>query len=140
MPVEFFFSILWQYLILIGKLMSSKSNWSANISSVFLILTGWCSAGCKYLSAHHFKHLLALIFCILIQPFLGWSNSFGNLIYLLPAKALYLEILILCSMAESVIQPEPFPKYFCMFDLAIVQPDINTLSSMSFLSILVSAI
>ena len=43
-------------------------------------------------------------------------------------------------MAESVIQPEPFPKHFCMFDLAIVQPDINTLSSMSFLSILVSAI
>ena len=51
-------------------------------------------------------------FLILINPFLGWSNSFGKFMELLPAKGLYFEILLLCSMTESVIQPETFPKSF----------------------------
>ena len=42
------------------------------------------------------------------------------------AKRLYFKILKLCSLTESIIQPEPFSKDFCMFDL-------NTLPSMSFL-------
>ena len=42
-------------------------------------------------------------------------------------------------MTESVIQPEPFPKYFCMFDVTVVYIDLNTLSSMSLSLIIVSA-
>ena len=34
-------------------------------------------------------------------------------------------------MTESIIQPEPFSKIFCMFDIIVVQIDLNTLSSMS---------
>ena len=57
---------------------------------------------------------------MLIDVFLGWSNSFGNLITLLSGKVLYFKILILRSMTESIIQPEPFPKYFCMFYIIVV--------------------
>ena len=36
------------------------------------------------------------------------------------AKGLYFERLILCSMTESIIQPEPFPKDFCICDVIVV--------------------
>ena len=39
---------------------------------------------------------------------------------MLLAKGLYLEILIVWSMTDSVIQPEPFPKDFCMFVTIVV--------------------
>ena len=39
---------------------------------------------------------------------------------LLPAKVLYFEILILWLMTESIIQHEPFPKYFLIFDIILV--------------------
>ena len=45
---------------------------------------------------------------------------FDNLIMLLPAKGLYFEILIVRSMTESIIQPEPFPKDFGMFVIIAV--------------------
>ena len=38
---------------------------------------------------------------------------------MLPAKGLYFEILILWSLTESVIQPEPFPKNFCIVDIIV---------------------
>ena len=31
-------------------------------------------------------------------------------------------------MTESIIQPEPFPKDFCIFYIIVVQVDSNTLS------------
>ena len=34
---------------------------------------------------------------------------------MVPAKELYFEILILWSMTETIIKPEPFPEDFCMF-------------------------
>ena len=57
---------------------------------------------------------------MLINAFLEWSKGwlyFGWL--LLPAKGVYFEVPILCSMAESIIQPEPFPKDFCIFDIIV---------------------
>ena len=30
-----------------------------------------------------------------------------------------------------MIQPKPFPEDFCLFDIIVVQIDLNTLSSMS---------
>ena len=92
MILEFFFFF---NLILTCHFMSSKYNSPANISSVFQILNGSWSAGCKYLTIHHLKHSLRFIFCILIKAFFVWFNSPSNLIKLLPAKGLYFEILIL---------------------------------------------
>ena len=57
---------------------------------------------------------------MLINPFLRWSNSLGNLIQLLPVVILCFEILMLWSMTESVIEPEPFPKDFCVFDSIVL--------------------
>ena len=37
-----------------------------------------------------------------------------------PGQGLYFEILILQSMTESIIHPEPFPKDFCMLDIIVV--------------------
>ena len=34
-----------------------------------------------------------------------------------PLKGLYFEVLIQCSMTESITQPEPFPIDFCMFEI-----------------------
>ena len=49
------------------------------------------------------------------------------------------QILILFSLTESIIQPKPFPKDFCMFDIIDkVQTDWNA-SSMSLSLIIVSA-
>ena len=39
---------------------------------------------------------------------------------MLLAKGLYLEILIVWSLTDSIIQPEPFPKDFCMFVRTVV--------------------
>ena len=41
-------------------------------------------------------------------------------------------------MTESIIQPEPFPKGFCMFDITVVLIDLNT-SSMPLSLIFISA-
>ena len=57
---------------------------------------------------------------------------------MLPAKGLFHEILILWSMTESIIQPEPFPKISGMCHIIVVEIDSNT-SSMSLLLIIVSA-
>ena len=46
--------------------------------------------------------------------------NLGNFIQLVPAKGLYFEILIFCSMAELIIQSKPFCKDFGMFDLIVV--------------------
>ena len=42
---------------------------------------------------------------------------------------LYFEILILWSITESIIQPERFPKNFCMFDVLVVYIDSSTSST-----------
>ena len=36
------------------------------------------------------------------------------------AKGLYFEIVIVWSVTESIIHPEPFPKDFCMFVIVAV--------------------
>ena len=43
-------------------------------------------------------------------------------------------------MAESIIQPEPFPKHFYMFDITIGYIYLNTLASMSLSLIIVSTL
>ena len=70
--------------------MPLKLSFLPKSVSAFVILSGSWSAGFKYLTKGHFKHSLSSIFSILINTFLGWSNSFCNLIYLLPAKGSYL--------------------------------------------------
>ena len=72
MAIEFFFSILWISLMLTGHLTSSINL------SIFLILAGWWSTECKYITQHHLKHSLLSKFWIIIKPFFGWFNSFGN--------------------------------------------------------------
>ena len=95
MSLELFFSILWMFLIFTGKRMSFKSVFLANSLSVSVILAGLRSGRFKYLTVLLLKHSLSSIFWILINHFLGWSNSFDDFKQLLPAKWLYLEILII---------------------------------------------
>ena len=76
--------------------MPLESSSLANFLSAFVILIGIQSAVFKYLTKIYLKHSLSLTFLkILINPYLEWSNSFGNFIKLLPVKGLYFEILIL---------------------------------------------
>ena len=110
----FFFSILWTSLILTENVTFFKSNLFVKSLSIFVIFLGLWSVGLTHLTKHHLKHSLSSVFWILIKAFLGWSNSSGNLIYLLPGKGSYFEILIVWSMTESIIQPESFPKDLCM--------------------------
>ena len=49
-----------------------------------------------------------------------------------------LKILIVWSMNESVIQPQPFPKDLCMFFITVVKIDWNP-SAISLLLITISA-
>ena len=93
MPIEFFFSTLQMSLDFTGNYISLKSRFLVKYLSAFIILAGLRSAGFKYLIKHHLKHSLSSVFGILINPFLGWSNSFCNLIQLLPAKGLYFKML-----------------------------------------------
>ena len=51
---------------------------------------------------------------------------------------LYFELLTLRSMTESIIQSEPFPKDFCMFNITVLKIDLN-ITSMSLSLIIVSA-
>ena len=82
MAKEFFFSILWISLILTGNVMTLKSGSFSKSLLAFVILAWWWSAGYKYLTKHHLKHLSSSssssIFSILIKPFLGSSKSIGN--------------------------------------------------------------
>ena len=80
MPIEFFFSILWISLDFTESFISLKSSLFGKTSSAFVILFGWYSPGFRYRTKHYLKHSLPSIFWILIKPFLGWSNSFGNFI------------------------------------------------------------
>ena len=126
--MEFFFSILWKSRIFTGNFMFLKSNFLANSLSGFVILLELWFAGFKYLTIRHLKHSLSSIFVILTNPFLGWSNSLGNLIQLLPAEVLYFEILMLWLTTELIIHPELFLKDFCMLDIIVVYTDLNTFS------------
>ena len=110
----FFFSILWTSLILTENVTFFKSNLFVKSLSIFVIFLRLWSVGLTHLTKHHLKHSLSSVFWILIKAFLGWSNSSGNLIYLLPGKGSYFEILIVWSMTEPIIQPESFPKDLCM--------------------------
>ena len=54
-----------------------------------------------------------------------------------PVKRLYVEILTVRLMTESIIQLKPFPSDFCMFDIVALDIDSNTSSlllSLKFLS------
>ena len=63
-----------------GNFMSLKSSLFEKSLSFFVILAGLRSPGCKYLTKHHLKHPLSSAFQILINPFLGWSDTFANFI------------------------------------------------------------
>ena len=76
MVIKFFFSILCISLTFTGNFMSLKSRFLGKSLSAFVIIAEWWSEGCKYLTKHHLKHSLLSKFWI----YLGWSNSFGNLI------------------------------------------------------------
>ena len=120
MMIEFFLPIFWMSLAINGNFMSSTSNLFAKSLSALVIIAGLQSTGCKYLAKLYLKYPLLSIFLMIIKPFLEWSNSFANLIQLLPAKRSYFEILILLSMTESIIQPEPCSRDFCMFDIKVL--------------------
>ena len=45
-----------------------------------------------------------------------------------PVKGLYVEILTVRLMTESIIQLKPFPSDFCMFDIVALDIDSNTSS------------
>ena len=75
--MELFLSILWISLTLTANFIPLKSNLSWYNLPTFLI-----HLGCKSIAKHLLKHSLSLIFGILIRHFLGWSNSFGKLIYI----------------------------------------------------------
>ena len=90
MPIEFFLSILWMSLSS-ENFMSLKSSFFAKSLSPLVILLRLWSAGFKCLTKHLTK--LSSVFWILIQFFLGWSNSLGYIIKLLPDNGLYFEIL-----------------------------------------------
>ena len=74
-----FFSIFWVSLTLTGNFMSLEWSFLEKILSTFVTAFGLWSAESDYLAKQHLKHLLSSIFWILIKPFLGWFNSFGNL-------------------------------------------------------------
>ena len=78
MPIEL--SILWMSLNLTGNFMSLKSSLFSKSLSAFLIILGLWSAGFKNLTKHYLNYSLSSIFWILINPFLGRSNSLGNFI------------------------------------------------------------
>ena len=80
MPMEFFYSILSISLALTGNFFSLKSNFLAKSLSSFIIVAGLRSSVYKNLTKQHLKHSLSPILGTLINRFLGWSNSFGNLI------------------------------------------------------------
>ena len=80
MLIEFFLSIFWMSLIFTGHFVSLKLGSFAKSLSALIILAGWWSSGCNYLTKQHLKHSLSSISWVLIKPFLGWSNSFSNLI------------------------------------------------------------
>ena len=61
-----------------GNLISLKPNSISNFLSTFRVLDGLRSVGYKYLTNHHLKHSLPLIFLMLLKPFFGWSNPFGD--------------------------------------------------------------
>ena len=66
--------------ILSGNFMSLKSILFEKSLSAIVTLAKLQSAGFKYLTEHHLKHSLSLIFWILIKTFLGYPNCFDNLI------------------------------------------------------------
>ena len=70
MVIEFFFLSLWISLILTGDSMYLKSRFLRKSLSPFPILARLWSAGYKYLTKHHLKHSLSLIYWISIKPFL----------------------------------------------------------------------
>ena len=75
--VILFFLILWMPLTFTGNLMSLKSSFLPKSLSAFTWFTGF-----KYLTILYLKHSLSSIFWILNNPFLGWFNSFSNLMLL----------------------------------------------------------
>ena len=70
MVIELFFLSLWISLILTGDFMYLKSRFLRKSLSPFPVLAGSWSAGYKYLTKHHLKHSLSLIFWISMKPFL----------------------------------------------------------------------
>ena len=73
----YIFPILWTSLTLTGNSMSLKSGFFAKFSSASVILLLYFP-GFKFLTKHHLKHSLSLMFWILINPFLGWINYFAE--------------------------------------------------------------
>ena len=65
-------------LIFTWTFMFLKLSFLAKPSSAFVIPGGWWFTGFNYLAILHLKHSLSSIFWIIINPFLGWSNSFDN--------------------------------------------------------------
>ena len=99
-------------LILARNYMPLKSFFYTKSFSSFVILLKWWSAGYTYLPRYHLKHSLSSVIYISIKTFfldglillLVWYNCY-------PAKELYFKILILWSLTESVIPPEPSEPY-----------------------------
>ena len=93
---------------------------------IFLIFVRWWFADFKYLTKHHFKFSLSSPFWILIKPFLELFNFFDNSIQLLHFRGLYFEMLIFCSIIESIFQPETSTWYLHTFVIITLYIDSNT--------------
>ena len=115
-----------------------KTNFLSSFLSISQIYPGVGSAGFKYLIKIHLNNSLLPIFLILINHFLAWCNPFINFTLMHPGNRLYFEVLIVWSMNQSIIQPEPCPKEFCMFVVIVLYIDLNT-SSIFLLLIITSA-
>ena len=74
--------------------MSLNSSFLRKFLSAIAILAKLHSAGFRCRTKHHIKYSLSSIFSISINPFLEWCNYSGNIMHLLPAKGLCVEILI----------------------------------------------
>ena len=115
MPIDFLFSILLMALVFTEHFLSLKSSLFAKSLPSILIFSGSQYSRFKYLTKHRLNHSLSLVFWLFVKSFLRKSKSFGNLIWFLPAKGLYFEVLIVWSMTQSIIQPDPFSIVFCIF-------------------------
>ena len=103
-----------------------RITFSQKIYVIFLIFARWWFADFKYLTKHHFKFSLSSPFWILIKPFLELFNFFDNSIQLLHFRGFYFEMLIFCSIIESIFQPETSAWYLHTFVIITLYIDSNT--------------
>ena len=77
----FFFLIFCISLTLTGNFMTLKLNFSVKSLSAYVILGGWWSAGCRYLTQFHLKHLIIISVLNINQSFVNFTVDAFKSIY-----------------------------------------------------------